>query len=140
MCNGVYRPLEDYVFVSISFGTQESVSEFLEREIPSYLESNSPIHGTPCYNKIRELICKYYLSPCGTETVQYPPYSICHDDCLAVQIDCPDEWKTAHNGLDEHNFINCNYTSAIIFPLPSCCVEQNDQVQYYGIDQKLCMT
>ena len=129
VCNGVYTPLRDFVFVSISFGTQNIISWFLEQKIPSYLGSSSPIHDTPCYTKIRELICKYYLSPCGNKTVQYPPYSICPDDCLAVQLDCPYEWELAHSGLDGHNFIQCNFTSAIIFPLHSCCVGQNEQIE-----------
>ena len=127
-CNEVFRTGIDYVYISTSLGTQQNVSMLLQSE---YLASTFHADSMFCYDTILKVICKYYLSPCGTESLQVFPHSICADECSNIERDCPKVWKSA-NSLLEH-FITCNYTSDLIFPLPSCCEGLSPTTQGYNI-------
>ena len=107
------------MFIPTILGTQQNILTFLKREIEEFLTSSINTEGTVCYQNIRELICKYYMTPC--EIHQLLLYSICPEDCSAIERDCPILWKTAKRQLD--HFINCNRTLDLIFPLPNCCVD-----------------
>ena len=116
MCDDVLREKMDNVFISAIHGTQQNISAFLEENVFTILLSRSD--GALCHAQINQIICKYYLSPCGNASF---PSSICPEDCSAVQMKCPVAWKAAQLGLKQYHFINCNDTSAFLFPLPSCC-------------------
>ena len=116
MCEGVFTEDVDYVFIAVTHGSQNNISNFLEQNIlPALILENG---GIFCRDQLYRIICNYYLSPCGTEI---PPYSICPEDCSAVKLECPAAWEATQLGLKEYNFINCDDTSAFLFPLPSCC-------------------
>ena len=120
MCDGVYTRATDYVFIAKTHGSQTNISSFLEENILTFIPLND---GNTCRDQVYQIICNYYLSPCGTVSSPLPPSSICPEDCSAVQTECPAEWEAAQYGLREYNFINCNETSTFLFPLPSCCTE-----------------
>lgn len=115
ICDNIFTVEVDYVFVSRLYDTQEYIYEFLKENIERVLK----LQSSYCRDKLYQIICNYYLSPCGTES---SPYSICHEDCSAVEMECPEAWEIAKLGLKEYQFINCNDTSALLFPLPSCCM------------------
>ena len=115
-CNGVYTEAIDYVFIANTHRSQENISTFLKENILTFI----PLHDM-CRDLVYQIICKFYLSPCGAVSAQLPPSSICPEDCSAVQKECPAAWDATQYGLKEYNFINCNNTSAFLFPLPSCC-------------------
>ena len=79
------------------------------------------------------IICNYYLSSCGTEI---PPFSLCPEDCSAVKMKCPVAWETAKLG---YNFISCDDTSALLFPLPNCCTGLGIQDEIQVEDGAFCM-
>ena len=118
-CNDVFTAGVDYVFIAAHWASENETSMTLEQAIPKQLKLISHSDASFCYDQLNTLICKYYLSPCGTESSQILPRSICSEDCYAVQRDCPTAWDAVQQGFD--NFINCNDTSALFFPLPNCC-------------------
>ena len=121
LCNEIFRESIDYVFIAAVHGSQQNITSFIDNEIPPYLKSTSFEEGDECYKNMLRVICNYYLIPCGTESLQVPPYSICSEDCFAVERHCPGTWRTVKHSLENYNFISCQNTSNFIFPLPSCC-------------------
>ena len=121
LCNEVFRPGLDYVFIPTTLGTQRDILTFLKREIEEFLTSSVNTEGIVCYENIRELICKYYMTPCDIHHLSL--YSICSEECSAIENDCPILWKTTKRLLEQYSFINCNHTYDLIFPLPNCCVD-----------------
>ena len=116
MCDGVFTEEKDYVFIATTHDSQKYISTFLEESVLITHDIILENGGISCRDLIYRIICNYYLSPCGTEI---PPSSICPEDCSAVQMECPVAWKIAKLGFKE--FINCDDTSALLFPLPNCC-------------------
>ena len=122
VCDDVFTVGVDYVFVPRIHGahsSQEAISTILSLAVLELQNSN-------CHSHILQIICKYYLSPCGTKSF---PYSICPEDCNAVQKKCSVEWKAVQQALKEYQFINCTYTSTLLFPLKSCCKRVGLQFQ-----------
>ena len=116
MCDGVFTSGVDYVFIAATHGSQKNISTFLEQNVLLGL-----VDGINCRDHVYQIICKYYMSPCGNASFQLPPSSICPEHCSAVKMECPVVWEAALLGLEKYNFINCNDTSFFLFPLPSCC-------------------
>ena len=119
VCDGVFTEDVDNVFIAATHGSQENISMFLEKNVETTLISQ--FDDVTCHDLIYRIICKYYLSPCGTVSSQLPPSSVCPEDCSVVEAECPVAWAAAKSGLKEYNFISCDDTSAFLFPLPSCC-------------------
>ena len=119
VCDGLFTE-EDYVFIATTHGSQKNISTFLEENVLKTLILRGD--GALCRDQMFRIICKYYLSPCGTVSSQLPPSSICPEDCSAVEMKCPAAWEAAQLGLKNYNFISCDDTSAFLFPLPSCCI------------------
>ena len=115
------------MFITRTHGSQKNISMFLEQNILTTLISLNA--GIFCRDQLYRIICNYYLSPCGTNSSQLPPYSICPENCSAVKLECPAAWEAAQLGLKEYRFISCDDTSAFLFPLPSCCMEVGLKVQ-----------
>ena len=125
VCDDIFTVGVDYVFIPRIHGahsSQEAISDFLSSAVLDLQNSN-------CRHHILQIICNYYLSPCGTESHQVSPYSICSEDCNAVQNKCSVEWKAVQQKLKEDQFINCTYTSTLLFPLKSCCKRVGLQFQ-----------
>ena len=122
MCNDIFTAGVDSVFITASHGSQSYISMILEQNIPLHFDVISRTDAEYCYIELLKLICNYFLSPCGNESSQLLPRSICPEECLAVQRDCPNGWRAALEGLGKYKFIDCNDTSALLFPLPSCCI------------------
>ena len=125
VCDDIFTVGVDYVFVPRIHGihsTQEAISKFLSLTALQLQSSN-------CRNHVLQIICNYYLSPCGTKSFQVSPYSICPKDCNAVQKNCSVEWNVAQQGLKEYQFIDCTYTSTLLSPLKSCCKRVDLQSQ-----------
>ena len=121
MCNDIFTTGVDYVFISSSHGSQNYTSMILDQNIPPHFDVISRTDARFCYDQLRKLICNYFLSPCRAISSQLAPHSICAEDCSAVQRDCPNGWQAAQQGFEKYQFINCSDTSALLFPLPSCC-------------------
>ena len=122
VCDDIFRVGVDYVFVPRIHDTQssqEAISKFLSLEVLQ-------LQNSSCRDNILQIICHYYLSPCGTKSF---PYSICPEDCNAVQKKCSVEWKAVQQGLKEYQFIDCTYTSTLLSPLKSCCKRVGLQFQ-----------
>ena len=105
-----------YVFITKSHGSQENISHFLETNIP-----HSLLTDDNCRELVFQLICHYYLIPCGSEGSELPPSSICHEECSMVENTCPTAWQVLRQGLRDYKFISCEDTSAFLYPLPNCC-------------------
>ena len=119
ICDGVFTKEEDYVFIAATHGSQINISKLLEENVLKTLISRND--GIMCRDRIYQIICNYYLSPCGNVSSQLLPYSVCPEDSSAVQMECPAAWEAAQLGLKEYNFISCDDTTAFLFPLPNCC-------------------
>ena len=92
MCDGVFTE-EDYVFIATTHGSQKNISTFLDKNVLTTLITRND--GISCRDQIYQIICKYYLSPCGTVSSQILPSSICPEDCYAVKMKCPAAWEAA---------------------------------------------
>ena len=129
----------DYVFVLKYYGSQKQVSEVLNNSIPASLKEN--VHSTSsfCLDMLYRIICNYHLSPCGNSSYQFLPRSICPDECNFVKNECLELWETFELRLTDYGFINCDETKALLFPLPSCCVEvglQSSEPEVTNINSK----
>ena len=115
ICNGVLSSGVDYVFISKSHGSQENISQFLAT-IP-----HSLLIDDYCREQVYKIVCNYYFIPCGSDGSELPPSSICPEECSMIESTCPVEWDALKLSLRDHAFIDCNDTSALLFPLPNCC-------------------
>lgn len=130
ICNEMFTVGTDYVFIPRAYGSQKNVSRLYNQDILTTLLSYSSQGSSNCHDQILEVICNYFLSPCGTESSQLPPHSICPEDCSAVQIECSSEWEAVQLGLNQ--LISCNDTSAFLFPMISCCRNLRDSTSGEG--------
>jgi hypothetical protein len=132
-CDTALTPQKDYVFSAASFGSQNDILYFLQDEFPrNYLGRVTFGDNRNCYENMLRIICNYYLSPCGNETVKRVPTPICPDECLAVQNNCSTAWKAASNALKTRQCISCD---AYSYPLSNCCVSIGlilNDYDYYG--------
>jgi hypothetical protein len=119
MCDSIFRVDLDYVFVLKHHGSQKHVSEILSSAIQMSLKP----HSRYCLDGVYRIICNYYLSPCGSALSPSAPRSICPDECSFVQNECFQDWITLEVMLRDHDFVHCEDTKALLFPLPSCCEE-----------------
>ena len=119
MCDSIFRVDLDYVFVLKHHGSQKHVSEILSSAIQMSLKP----HSRYCLDGVYRIICNYYLSPCGSALSPSAPRSICPDECSFVQNECFQDWITLEVMLRDHDFVHCEDTKALLFPLPSCCKE-----------------
>lgn len=120
ICNDIFTVGVDYVFITRTHGPQKNISRLFNQDILTTLLSQNSYGSSNCHYQIAEVICNYFLSPCGTESSRVPPHSICPEYCSAVQMECP-EWEAVQLGLNQ--LISCNDTSAFLSPLISCCVD-----------------
>ena len=79
-------------------------------------------HDVDCLELVSRLICSYYLPLCGNATHLQSPSSICKEEFSHVQETCSATWQAVILAFDDLDpFLDCEDTSRIIFPLPSCC-------------------
>ena len=123
MCNSIFQVDVDYVFVLKQHVSQKLVSEILNNSIPTSLKPNFHSGLSFCLEGIFRILCNYYLSPCGNATFQIYPSSVCPDECSFIENECPEEWNTLELELrlEDKDFIKCDDTNALLFPLRSCC-------------------
>ena len=119
VCEGVVRPAYDHIYIPASYGNQSNISTTLNNKIRRSHEVFAT-HDKDCVDQVFRVLCHYYLPPCGNFTHPLPPSSICQEECAQVQSKCPETWQTA-GLLASYPFINCDYTSQWLFPLPNCC-------------------
>ena len=121
MCEGILRLGTDYVYVSNTLGTQSSIAQLLNRNIETAKDIIAT-HDVDCLELVSRLICSYYLPLCGNATHLQSPSSICKEECSHVQETCSATWQAVMLAFDDLDpFLDCEDTSRIIFPLPSCC-------------------
>lgn len=123
VCDDVFRAGIDFVFVPGIYFTQENISALIYTILRFQISK--------CHDHIKQIICNYYLSHCGNESFQVSPYTICPEDCNAVQKNCDEEWKNAQLIAEfyDYEFISCDDTSALLLPLKSCCKRVGLQLQ-----------
>ena len=97
-------------------GDQEKIAEMLKSNI-----NQSLLPGSNCHQQLSKIVCNHYLPLCGENNSIYAPKSICPEECSVVMGKCPTEWGKM--GLQYMNFINCNDTSSLLYPLPNCCTD-----------------
>ena len=128
-CNSVFRAGVDYVYIPYTrtYGDQRRLSIYMN-------DSQLSVTFIPeqCREVTIQLLCNYYLIPCGNSSVFQPPVSACSEQCLHLRNDlCPNEWELVlayfrnNPGLVALGlgFIECNNTGLILEPLPHCCTD-----------------
>ena len=107
-------------FIQILLGVHNNTITFLDE----FIQNVSNISNTtdkPCMEMVSRVICHYYLPPCGNITHPLPPSSLCQEECTYVQTVCEDTWMAVASVFGSDQFIDCNDTSQLLFPIPSCC-------------------
>ena len=121
VCDGVLRTGVDYVYISNRLDSSQSsiVSDLNEalREVDGLMVTDDK----DCQEMIYRVICQYYLPSCGNHTHQLPPSSLCQDECEHVQKKCSATWNAFSLAFNKLQFISCEDTSQLLFPLPHCC-------------------
>ena len=119
-CNEILTPALDYVFIPRARGTQEHVVSLLQSSLPDLTITEA---GDYCREQIYRIVCNYYLNPCGSEEDEYPPLSICSEQCVIVKETCHSAWEAVRLAMagSDLPFIDCNDTSVSPIPLPNCC-------------------
>ena len=121
VCADVLVPGSDYVFIRNSLGTQTSISTTLAKNY-EHTRWLIALSDKECLRQVSRAICHYYLPPCGNITHTSPPSSLCHEECVHIQSNCHTAWQAAAiSFINSYNFINCDSTSRLLFPLPICC-------------------
>lgn len=97
---------------------QNLTSELLNDKVPSALFSG---YAKNCVENMFRIICYYFLPPCGTTKNPHLPSSICEKECSEVQVSCQNLWDFVKSRLGSEQFIDCEDTSDLLFPIPNCC-------------------
>ena len=121
MCNHLLRLGVDFVYVSNKLGgSQNNISTLLKDKIQS-VKDIIATHDMDCVDHVYRVICHYYLPTCGNFTHSILPSSLCQEECIYVQDNCQDTWQVVKLAFIDPQFIDCDDTSHLIFPLPNCC-------------------
>lgn len=87
-----------------------------------------------CYDVARQVICHYYLPPCGNSTHFEPPTSVCQETCREVEQLCGEEWENVVALFDQNRialeldgttFIDCADPGKQLYPVPHECKDVN---------------
>ena len=127
LCDSVYEPGVDYVYVpkNRSRGSYPRLIRDIARYGFFLLE---PL--ARCFEPARQLLCHFYLPPCGNVTHFKPPSAVCSEQCWAVSQMCPEEWAAIEDRFRENDviiateglqLINCDFPGKHLSPLPHCC-------------------
>ena len=120
VCDGVVRPHIDYVYASYRLGNQSTIAQLLSKNIKNIGTDQNEY----CMKQVLRALCHFYLPPCGNFTHPAPPSSICQEQCQTVQETCHTTWSTLLSTFDSVDLvIECNDTSALLFPVPHCCTD-----------------
>ena len=121
VCNLILRLGVDFVYVSNKLGgSQNNISTLLNDKIHS-VKDIIATHDEDCVDDVYRVICSYYLPTCGNFTQSISPSSLCPEECIYVRDKCQDTWVVVNLAFTDPQFIECNDTSHLIFPLPNCC-------------------
>ena len=125
VCTGILTRGVDFVYISNRLdGTQDKISQLLNDKIKD-LEDIIATHDKDCVDLVFSVVCYYYLPTCGNFTHPLPPSSLCQEECLHVQNNCPATWQAAKIAFTDPPFIDCGDTTELLFPLPNCCTGAN---------------
>ncbi|CAI8033836.1 Hepatocyte growth factor receptor, partial [Geodia barretti] len=120
VCDDVVRPDIDKVYASYRLGDQSTIAQLLHNNI----KDNGTDQNEYCMKQVLRALCHFYLPPCGNSTHLAPPSSICQEQCQMVQETCHTTWSTLLSAFDSVDLvIECNDTSALLFPVPHCCTD-----------------
>ena len=126
-CDDVFESGVDYVYISHS-RFRGRFSRFMDNIIKFGPQLLANLEN--CYDIARQVICHFYLPPCGNSTHFEPPTSVCSDTCYQLRDLCPTEWDVIVDvfeqnrlilGADRLLFIDCEDTGAYLSPIPHCC-------------------
>ena len=126
-CDDLYTQNSTYVYLS-SLRTGGDFQRYLLFFEDTRIFFNFIPHN--CIHEAREILCNYYLPPCGNETEFEAPTSVCEDVCKHLERLCPQViqeinifFKTNENILAPVGLtmINCSNTGDYLPPLSHCC-------------------
>ena len=118
LCNDFFDAADDFVYV-----TQERMSQMEIANELSMIESALSLASASCQELVLRVVCHYYFIPCGRNGTQFPPTSICSEECSFVQSNCLSVFNAIEVILDDTgmDFIDCTNPASVLNPLPSCC-------------------
>ena len=129
MCDNVYEPGVDFVYVPYT-RSGGKYSDLIKDMSQFALLLNQPL--ATCDLPVDQLLCHYYLPPCGNVTHYEPPTAVCPEVCNIFVEQCPNEWVAALDVFkqsgqvyieDGLQFINCSSPGQHLAPLPYCCTD-----------------
>ena len=137
VCDNVYEPGIDYVYVPYtrSGGKYGTLIGDMAQFGPLFFQSLAT-----CDLPVDQLLCHYYLPPCGNVTHYEPPTAVCPEVCTIFVEQCPNEWAAVvqyfkqsgqvviESGLQ---FINCSSPGQYLAPLPHCCTDAGLNISKY---------
>ena len=138
-CDAFYTPGVDHIYVSYQRlgGDFDRYINVIEQSASLFLA----VFQDECRDPAIQVLCHFFLPPCGNSTVFEPPTSVCKEACNYLREICPSEWEqvVAHfeanddwlapNGL---HFINCSNTGEYLDPLPYCCSDVGVDIRMFS--------
>ena len=107
-CDSVYESGTDYVYIKYSSESLQPLNVI--GGVEDVLQKESSSDDFYCMNSIIQMICHYYLPPCGNSTHFEPPTFVCSDVCHLLSQMCPTQWGAFESKLrKESNSLNCSY-------------------------------
>ena len=115
VCDGILTAGTDFVYIMTY---NNNISAYLNDKINGSLFVD---HRKDCVLQVFRIICHYFLPPCGNTTKMIPPSSVCQEECSQVQSSCQDTWYLTKLIFNSDQFISCEDTSELLYPLQHCC-------------------
>ena len=93
-------------------------------------------------DEVREVLCHYYLPPCGNATVFELPTSVCEDVCEHLENLCPEVvreidifFETNKEILAPYGLtmINCSNTGDYLPPIQHCCSSLGIDIRKFSV-------
>ena len=93
-------------------------------------------------DEVREVLCHYYLRPCGNATVFELPTSVCEDVCKHLENLCPEVvreidifFETNKEILAPYGLtmINCSNTGDYLPPIHHCCTSLGIDIRKFSV-------
>lgn len=127
-CDILYTPGVDSIYVSgqRKRGNIYSYMDIFE-DIAAIVFSVFP---EKCHDPAIQVLCHYFLPPCGNRTVFEAPTSVCTKTCNFLHKICPSAWEKVMAYFETNSFwlrrsgltfINCSNTGQYLDPVPHCC-------------------
>lgn len=99
-CDSVYKNTVSYIYI------EKNRTSYYSTLFSAIDDAEHIVEGATtgdCTYLIIQMLCHYYLPPCGNETHYATPTSVCSDTCSQIVEKCHNEWILFQKRINQYS-------------------------------------